>query len=1206
MNNGTILSKVSGDGPGPGPFTPFSNDYSFEFDGTDDYVSIYNGASGSGPIQFTASDDFSISAWIKTSSLSLTNYILSFRGTALIWLNTFASSGNIRARLYLRDNSSNVVTISTFNNSTGWIAADTWTNVIVTRNGTTKELNIYLNGQSAQLTTSDTTTDDFTLYDKISIGNDNYTTGRYWFDGKIDEVSIFNTELSSGNISTIYNNGTPSDLTSLNPVVWYRMGDNAVYKSPQWLLPNNENKDKISNYSMSFDGTNDYVETSNTFSLLDGQTTATFSMWIKPDAIGAYQYLFSVVRSATSTEFQVSCYLDNVGRIRVFGDSTARYVYSNTGVVSAGVWTHLCVTFDLSQPLADRVSIYIDGVDEVAVGFAQMHQTQFATSTSGLAIGRNQNGHLPNFAGLIDDVSVWDSDQSANVSTIYNGGVPSDLSSLNPINYWRMSENATFKDPQWLLPNNENKDKFSNYSMSFDGTDDYISLNSLNSTLQPLSVGTISMWWKPTNSTPSPGECLFSVASTTVTNDYFAMYNTSSGKFYAQLKDNNTNYWVLETDTAVFLNDAWAHVVIRHNGTEPELYVNGSKPSQTFTISINKTKWWDDITIELINIGSLIWSGGHSGKATGNIDEVSVFDSALSSGDISAIYNNGTPTDLTSLNPIAYYKMGDDATFSTNWTIPDQTGSNDGTSANMDINDRAGDAPSSSGNTVSYNMDINDRVGEAPGSENNALSYNMVLSGRTIDVPKEPFSKNSMSFDGTDDYIDLSQQNLGTTNTISLWLKNPSVKGVVQETLLGNPLNTFNQFLNVDWNTGKMFYKDNSNNRVEWNTLSNINNTNWNNIIITRVGATVTLYFNGVSQGTGTSFGTLGDSEFRYLGINFNSNTQAFEGNIDEMAVWDTDQTSNISTIYNNGEPTDLTSLSPHLWFRLGENATFKDPQWLIPNNENKDKFSNYSMSFDGTNDYIDCGDSNDFSFGNGTTDSPFSVSFWLNASTFATNLGIISKDYDGSNREWTIGQFSSSNKIRFLLKNNGGGNQQSIDSTNTLSTGQWYHIVCTYDGSGGNNAADGLTIYIDGTAETPTNITKQTYTAMANTIAPLTFGAYQTGASQLGISGKIDDVSIFSVELSSSEVSTIWNNGIPKDESGTPNLVGYWRMGEESIVGYIGGVPAYWTIPDQVGGNDGISTNMTIDDRVGDAPDSSGNTVSFNMDINDKTTDVP
>lgn len=211
----------------PTPPPPsFSNTKSLAFDGVDEYVDIYNGTSGAGPIQFTASDDFSISAWVKTSSLSSTNYILSFRGTALIWFNTLATSGNIRARLYLRDNSSNVVTISTFNNSTGWITADAWTNIIATRNGTTKELNIYLNGTQAQTTTTDTTTDDFTLYDKFSIGNDNFGGGRYWYNGNIDEVAIFDSVVD---VASVYNSGTPDSLTSLSPLLWYRNGDGDTY-----------------------------------------------------------------------------------------------------------------------------------------------------------------------------------------------------------------------------------------------------------------------------------------------------------------------------------------------------------------------------------------------------------------------------------------------------------------------------------------------------------------------------------------------------------------------------------------------------------------------------------------------------------------------------------------------------------------------------------------------------------------------------------------------------------------------------------------------------------------------------------------------------------------------------------------------------------------------------------------------------------------
>ena len=84
---------------------------------------------------------------------------------------------------------------------------------------------------------------------------------------------------------------------------------------------------------------------------------------------------------------------------------------------------------------------------------------------------------------------------------------------------------------------------YNSYSLNFDtASSDSVNLsNGLETILQSLTVGSISMWWKPVDATPSSSNCLLSVASTTVTNDYFAMYNLSDGKFYAQLKDNNLN-----------------------------------------------------------------------------------------------------------------------------------------------------------------------------------------------------------------------------------------------------------------------------------------------------------------------------------------------------------------------------------------------------------------------------------------------------------------------------------------------------------------------------------------------------------------------------------------------------------------------------------------------------------------------------------------
>jgi hypothetical protein len=80
--------------------------------------------------------------------------------------------------------------------------------------------------------------------------------------------------------------------------------------------------------------------------------------------------------------------------------------------------------------------------------------------------------------------------------------------------------------------------------------------------------------------------------------------------------------------------------------------------------------------------------------------------------------------------------MGEDASFDgTNWTVPDNVGSNDGTSNAMTVDALVGEAPNYSGGGISNAMTIQDRVGNAPNSEDNALSYNMESVDRTTDVP---------------------------------------------------------------------------------------------------------------------------------------------------------------------------------------------------------------------------------------------------------------------------------------------------------------------------------------------------------------------------------------------------------------------------------------------------------------------------------------
>ena len=75
---------------------------------------------------------------------------------------------------------------------------------------------------------------------------------------------------------------------------------------------------------------------------------------------------------------------------------------------------------------------------------------------------------------------------------------------------------------------------------------------------------------------------------------------------------------------------------------------------------------------------------------------------------------------------------------------------------------------------------------------------------------------------------------------------------------------------------------------------------------------------------------------------------------------------------------------------------------------------------------------------------------------------------------------------------------------------------------------------------------------------------------------GNLDEVSIFNSELSQTDVTTIYNLGVPNDISAMSGLVSYWRMGDNDT---------YPTITDNVGSNNGTMKFMSAANFVTDVP---------------------
>lgn len=178
------------------------------------------------------------------------------------------------------------------------------------------------------------------------------------------------------------------------------------------------------------------------------------------------------------------------------------------------------------------------------------------------------------------------------------------------------------------------------------------------------------------------------------------------------------------------------------------------------------------------------------------------------------------------------------------------------------------------------------------------------------------------------------------------------------------------------------------------------------------------------------------------------------------------------------------------------------------------------SIMFDGTNDYVDITDNDALSFGDSTTDSPFSFESWVYFQK-TTSVGIASKytTTPSNLREWIIYADSSDYLRLQLYDNSTGGNMGRRTEAITNLYGKWAHIAATYDGS---SSSSGIKIYINGVQQDTADVNSGTYVAMENTSRNMNFGRWSETSYFKGI---LDSFRIFSRTLSASEILSNYNS---------------------------------------------------------------------------------
>jgi len=207
-------SATSSGSPTGGGGTPFASTLSGSFDGTDDYLTANDS-------NLATSSDCTISLWFNSASLpgnGVFSYMFSLtdgRSTGrdrAIGIRGTGSDAQIVANTYASGY------LTPFTNTS--ISASTWYHVAVVF--TSGSAQVYFNGADKGSKSVVTNT---IAYTQTVIGSMLYTPGTRYFNGKIDEVSVFHSVLSSSDITAIYNGGVPADISSLSPKGWWRNGD---------------------------------------------------------------------------------------------------------------------------------------------------------------------------------------------------------------------------------------------------------------------------------------------------------------------------------------------------------------------------------------------------------------------------------------------------------------------------------------------------------------------------------------------------------------------------------------------------------------------------------------------------------------------------------------------------------------------------------------------------------------------------------------------------------------------------------------------------------------------------------------------------------------------------------------------------------------------------------------------------------------------
>ena len=620
------------------------------FDGSNDFVTLTDNGLDVG------SNDFTITTWINGTNSPSQPFFVDKRRTYGLATAGYTlltnSSGYVQLRLADGTNGPYVF------NGTSNILDSNWHHVAAVINRIQGTVTLYVDGKSQggnQTINSLLGNLDNALSARLGTKD---LTATNAFNGKMDELRIYNSalsaeqvllDMSAGKAMTFGSVSGASEASDLAngagdpPVAEWRFDEKTGTTANDTSGNGNDGSITGATWTsgckqgacLSFDSTNDYLNMGDPASLRL-TSAGTIEAWIYPKSYpsSGWKGVINKGNWGAGRNYYSIYYSQAASTIRFdIGDATATYSISvNWTETPLDTWSHVTLIWNGSQ-----VSAYING----AFKDSAVQSGNPDTSTYNLYVGSVDNGTSYVFDGLIDHVKIYDYARTpAQIAYDYNRGAP--------IAHWKFDEceGSTIHDSAGTnngtltvtttggnsagvgTCNTANSawgsgasGKFG-ASLNFDGDGDCVDLGDTFNfdLLKPFSM---SAWIKR----QAGGITIMGKygGQTRLTLDASGTLQfTRSGVTIESSYDLGTNQWYLVTAT--------------YDGINLRMYVDGksvSDPVASGSISSSSTPFL---------IGAQYNSGSISHYFNGQIDDVRIYNYALSAAQVRKLYNGGFST----------------------------------------------------------------------------------------------------------------------------------------------------------------------------------------------------------------------------------------------------------------------------------------------------------------------------------------------------------------------------------------------------------------------------------------------------------------------------------------------------------------------------------------------------------------------------------